>query len=513
MNPTMKKILKSSRFIIIAGLISKLLSLTKETLIASKLGSGAETDTYFTAIIAATLLADIIGEGISLGVVPILFKIEAKNGKKHKLSYINNLLHIVILSALGLIFLGWFFSPVVLKILVRGIEGKDLQSMLKLVRVGLPMGLFVMVRSIFIAFLHSEHSFRAGAKSWIYYYSVYIIFLTFFSNHGIYGLMITGIVASIVQLCSVIPTSINEGYKYESILNFNDVYLKEFLIMLIPIVISTSINMINVVVDKSFASTLVSGSKSWLNYSDTIIQLILGIFVTGIITVLFPMFCQKFNGGDTTSLKNLMSIGTRLILSVIVPTMIILITLANPIVKLLFERGKFGTTDTLMTSQVLVYYALGLISMSMILILTNFHYATHDPITPMKFAFIGVIANFILNLILVKLMAVNGLALATSISSTLIVVLLIKDINKDSQIVNMKHVKKGFVKLLPVIVAMVVAILLVYNILEFISWDNVIIDIIQLIISISIGVTTYIKLGIKTESTLWEITESSKAQV
>lgn len=508
----MKKVIRSSKFIVTAGVLSKLLSLTKESLIASQLGSGAATDTYFTAIIAAYLLADIIGEGISLGIVPILSKIEAKKGKEHKLSFVNNLLHIVVLFGLGLIFLLWFFSPRIIRILARGIQGEDFKFMLQLVRIGLPIGLFILTRSVFVGFLHSEYSFKAVAKSWIYYYIVFIIYLAFFSKYGVYGLMTAGIIASMIQLFSILPDSIDKGYRYKATLNFKDVYFKELLIMLMPVVISTSVNMINVVIDKAFASTLVAGSKSWLNYSNAIIQLILGIFVTGIITVLLPMFSHKFNKEDSNPLENLLRGGTRLILSIIIPTMVVLISLSNPIVKLIFERGKFGIADTLMTSQVLIFYTLGLLSMSMILLLTNFYYAAHNPLTPMKFAFIGVLTHFILNFILIKPMAVNGLALANSLSSTLIVILLINDIHKNFKLVSLDNAKEELFKLLPVIISMTIVMVASHNILDLIPWDNMIINTIKLFISISLGILTYIKLSIKTKSALWQFTEKDQPE-
>ncbi|NLJ77784.1 MAG: murein biosynthesis integral membrane protein MurJ [Tissierellia bacterium] len=490
---------------------NQLLGLTKQMLIAYKLGSGAETDAYFTAIIATILLANIIGEAISLGTEPILSKIENKKGKEHKLNYVNNLLHIVILLAIGILVLHWLLSPIIIKILVRGIEGKNLQDMLKLVRVGLPMGLFILIRAIFIAFLHSEDSPKSEFKSCLFYYAAYILFLTYFSHHGIHGLIITGIVASILQLCSIIPTAVAKGYRYKAILNFQSIYLREFFIALWPVVLGTSINMINVAVDKSFASTLITGSKSWLNYSDVIIHVAIGILVMGMIIIVIPALGKRFAGNDITSLKSLMDKGMHMVTSVVLPAMIVIITLANPIVKLLFERGKFAPADTLITSQVLIHYALGLVGIAIMLILINCHYAIHDPITSTKFVTLGVIINFILNWILINPMAVHGLALATSLSNTLVAALLIWNINKDTHIVDMKKVGKGLLRLFPILVTMAIVLLLTYNILNLIPWENTIMDMFQLLISIIAGIFIYSKLALKNENKLLKVHEKGEA--
>ena len=101
-----------------------------------------------------------------------------------------------------------------------------------------------------------------------------------------------------------------------------------------PIVIGISINRVNIVVDKSIASTLSPGSISWLNYANDIIQLILGIFITAIVTVLFPIISQEFSRENIESLRTTMLMGTKIVLSIVIPAMVILVTLSEPIVRL-----------------------------------------------------------------------------------------------------------------------------------------------------------------------------------
>ena len=176
-----KKAMKSAQMIIVFSIISRALSLTKESLIASKIGNYFTTDSYFTAFVASTLLADIIGEGISTSMVPILLRIEAKDGKEKKIEYVNNMLHLAILFSLALIMLSWILSPIVIKIMAKGFLEDEFNLSVKLMKVGLPIILFIIVRSVFIAFLQSNHGFKAGAKSWAYYNMVYIVFLVFFN--------------------------------------------------------------------------------------------------------------------------------------------------------------------------------------------------------------------------------------------------------------------------------------------------------------------------------------------
>ncbi|MCF6460412.1 murein biosynthesis integral membrane protein MurJ [Clostridium sp. Cult3] len=481
------KAVKSVWIIIIFGIASKILGFIKETLIASEIGCCFRTDAYFVAFAGATLLAEILGEGISTSMVPVLLKIEAKEGKEKKIDYVNNLLHITILASLILLVLGWLLSPAIINIMAKGFKGEEFYLTVKLMKIGLPIISLIMIRSVFVAYLQSNHGFKAGAKSWIYYNIVYIIYLIFFNQYGTYGLMVAGILASLSQLFSVIPASKNMGYRYEKILDFKDVYFKEMLIVMLPILLALSINRINIIVDKTIASTLSVGSISWLNYANDIIQLVLGIFVTAIVTVLFPIISQEYHGEDVESLKDTMKKGMRWILNIIVPATLILVLLSEPIVRLFFQRGAFGPEATYMTSKALTYYALGLGSMAFVLILTKIHYAMHDSLTPTLHAIFGVVVNLIFSIILSKYMGIAGIALATSISTTLVTILLITRLNGNMKVIDIHRNWKSLLKLFIRGAIMALVIWVSFYLLG----DNSL----GLVVSIGLGIGVYVGMG------------------
>ena len=416
--------------------------------------------------------------------VPVLLKIETKEGKEKKIGYVNNLLHIIMLTSLILMILGWFLSPIIIRIMAKGFRGEEFHLAVKLMRVGLPIISLIMIRSVFVAYLQSNHGFKAGAKSWVYYNIVYIIYLVLFNQYGTYGLMVAGILASLSQLFSVIPASKNMGYRYEKKLDIKDVYLKEMLIVMLPILLALSINRINIIVDKTVASSLSAGSISWLNYANDIIQLVLGIFVTAIVTVLFPIISQEYHGEDVESLKNTMKKGMGWILNIIVPATLILVLLSEPIVRLFFQRGAFGPEATHMTAKALTYYALGLGSMAFVLILTKIHYAMHDSLTPTIHAILGVIINIILSIVLSEYMGTAGIALATSISTTLVTILLITGLNNKMKVIDIHKNWKSLIKFILRAIIMAIAVWVSFNLLG----DNFL----GLIISIVLGIGIYV---------------------
>lgn len=476
--------------IITIGIASKILGFTKGVLQASNIGCCFNTDSYFVAFMAATLIAEIIGEGISTSMVPVLLKIETKEGKEKKLDYVNNMLNITVLTSFVLIFFTWLLSPIIIKVMARGFDQESYKVTLDLMKLGLPIIFFIMVRAIFVAFLQSNHAFKAGAKSWIYYNIVYIVYLVIFSDFGTYGLMIAGIVASASQLIPTVSASINMGYKYKRILDYKNVFLREMLIIIIPMLLGLSINRVNLFIDNTIASGLPSKSISLLNYADDIIQLILGMFITAIVTVLFPIIAQKYNSGDMEAAKKIINQGMGIIIKIVVPVTMTLIVLSEPIVRALFERGAFGSESTVLTSEILVYYSLGLGSMALILILTKIYYAMHDSVTPMKFAFIGVMTNLILNIVLSKHMGAKGIALATSLSTILVRVLLVTDLNKKINLIDIHKDIKSIRKLLISTAFMTASILISFELLGKLAGNTI-----NVIASIGIGFLVYLGMN------------------
>lgn len=187
--------------------------------------------------------------------------------------------------------------------------------------------------------------------------------------------------------------------------------------MSLPVFIGVAINELNVLVDKSLASSLVSGSISALNYANKLNSLILGVFISAITTVIFPLLAKESNSGNIKGMKMIMRYGVNLILLITIPATVGLIVLAKPIVEVAFETGEFDATATIMTTQALIFYSLGLVAMALRLLITKVYYSLQDTKTPMVNSAISVGFNIVLNIILVRFMTHAGLALATSIAT------------------------------------------------------------------------------------------------
>jgi len=412
------KAAKSVFILAVFALISKILGFFREILIASEFGAGIESDAFFIAQTATTLISAIFIGSIKTTMIPILSAIETKEGKKAKILHTNNFLNILILITILFILLIFVITPYFIKILAVGFEGQQLELAVLLTRLGLPIIFLACLLNIFRGYLQSEMRFAEEGISALPFNFVFIFYLIFLSNiFGIKGLMIANVVAILSQILIQIPNLKKTGFKYNVYINFDDPYVKKLMLLLPPVLISVGISDLNRIIDRSLASTLLEGSISALNYGSRLTNLIQGIFIATLSTVIFPMLSNEINSGNMENFKKMLRYGFNTIVLITIPATVGMIVLAEPIVRIAFQRGVFDAKATYLTTGALVFYSIGLIGVSLKFLLNRAYYSMQDTKTPMINSVIAVIINIVLNFILIRYMAHNGLALATSISA------------------------------------------------------------------------------------------------
>ena len=144
-----KQAAKSVAILIVISFITKFLGFFREMLVAKNFGAGFDTDTYFVAGSAIALFTTMINSALSRTLIPILAEVEVKEGKAGKLRHVNNVLNIMVLIAIATIIIAWIASPIAIKIIAYGFEGKQFDLAVLLMRIGLPAILFSVINGIF----------------------------------------------------------------------------------------------------------------------------------------------------------------------------------------------------------------------------------------------------------------------------------------------------------------------------------------------------------------------------
>jgi len=487
-----KKAVKSAFIIIFFSFGSKILGFIREMLIAAKFGSALETDTFFIALSAISLFTTLITQSIVTTMIPVLSKIEAIDGKGNKEIHVNNFLNVFFMISIVILIFAWTLAPLILKVLAYGFKEEQFNLAVSMMRIGTPSICIAAVLGVFRGNLQSELLFTESAASDLPFNIVYIFFLLFLSNkYGIKGLMITSVFALGSKIIIQIPGIKRVGFKYRLKFNLKDKYLKDTMYLLPPILLSVGIADLNSIVDRSLSSTLIEGSISALNYANRMNTLITGIFIAAITTVTYPMLSEEANKDSFNGLKKVASHSINTILLITIPATIGMIILANPLVRVLFQRGAFDSNATHMTSGALVFYAIGLSGTALTSLLNNVYYSLQDTKSPMIFTVFCVAANIVLNLILIRIMQHRGLALATSISVNISAILLIYGLKrKIGSLEFMKSIKCG-IKSLTASIIMGIAVYIIYNTAYTLLGDGLISCSIALALSIFIGILIY----------------------
>ena len=488
---------QSAAMISVFTLLSKFLGFIREVMIADRFGSGMETDTYFVAMTATVIIVGTLGAALNTTLIPIFSEIGERYGNKGKLKYLNNILNLVLIITMVIIILGFIFSPIVIKVLAKGFEGAQFDLAVKLNRIGLPIALFLGLTHVLSGLLHSSQIFGPPAMSGLPYNFVFLIYLIFFSkNVNINVLMVVSVIAASTQFLILVPAVKHMGYKYKAKINFRDRYLSKAMVLILPVLLGSAVHQINVIVDKTLASDLIDGSISSLTYASRINEMVIAVFIMAITTVIFPMLSNAFSRDDIGEVKDILGQGVNIILLITVPATIGLLILAQPLVYLFFERNAFDELATMMTSQALTFYSIGLVGSSLRLMLNKVFYSLQDTVTPMKNGIIAVGLNLVLNLILVRTMWHSGLALATSISATLSTLLLMWNLRNKIGSLGIKGYLICFLKTLAASLIMGLVVYLLYYKLGAFLPAKKMIQILLLIVSAGIGAVIYFILCI-----------------
>jgi putative peptidoglycan lipid II flippase len=490
-----QQVFKSAAMIAVFTLLSKGLGFIREVMIASKFGSGMETDTYFVAMTATVMIMSTLGSAMNTTLVPIFSEIGTKRGKAGKLRSLNNILNIVFLITLILAILAYIFSPLTIRILAKGFKGEQFDLAVNLNRIGLPIIIFLGFTHVFEGFLQSSQVFGPHAIMGIPYNAVFLIYLIFFAkNTNINVLMLVSVIASATQFLIQIPAARHLGFKYSLNVNVRDPYVKKALFLVLPVLLGSTMQQINVIIDKTLASELVEGSISALSYAARVNDMVISVFIAAITTVVFPMLSEAFSKNDTNEVTNILNQGISIIFIITVPATIGLLILSQPLVQLFFQRGAFSTEASIMTSGALFYYSIGLVPIAIRLMLNKVFYSLQDTKTPMINGGIAVLLNVVLNVILIKHMEHRGLALATSISSIVTSLLLLIDLRIKLGPLGIKRMLLVFIKTLLSALVMGFVVYLIYYVLGGVLPQIQALQLLILLVSIAVGAIIYFVL-------------------
>jgi putative peptidoglycan lipid II flippase len=233
----------------------------------------------------------------------------------------------------------------------------------------------------------------------------------------IMAIAIAAILGGVGQAAIQWPALTSEGFRYRPFLDLRDSGLKHVLILMGPGTLGLAATQVNLFVNTLLATSQGTGAVSWLTYAFRLMYLPIGLFGVSIATAVLPLASAHAAIDDPAAIRRTVSRGIGLMLMLNVPATLGLFVLATPIVRLLFERGRFLPADTAATAVALRLYAIGLVGYSAARIVSPVFYALGRSRIPVAASIASIFVNVSASILLVRLMGFRGLALGTSFAA------------------------------------------------------------------------------------------------
>ena len=403
----------------VASLVSRLFGLIRDRTLAAHFGAGDVLDAYFAAFKIPDLIFNLLILGaLSSAFIPVFTEYIKRNGKDEAWSLVNSLMNFGIIVLTGILLLIVVFAPYLAQFIVPGFEPDKQVMVATLMRIMLLSPLFFGLSNLAGGVLNSFKNFLVYATAPIVYnlgIIAGVIFLVpIFGYIGLaYGVVLGAFLHMLIQLPSVFAL----GYKYRMHINLKHPALRQIALLMIPRTLGIAAQQISTLVNTIIASTLAVGSIAVLNLADNLYSLPISIFGISFAIAVFPTLAERYTLKQPGEFKQDFVQTLRQILYFIVPTMMIYWLLRAQIVRLVLGSGQFGWEDTRFTVSVLAFFTFGMAAQAIIPLLARSFYALQDTKTPFYTGLMAVVINIIGALVLIKYLAVVGLALAISISA------------------------------------------------------------------------------------------------
>jgi putative peptidoglycan lipid II flippase len=427
-----KKLLKSGMIVSAMTLISRVLGLVRDIVIANLMGAGAAADLFFFANKIPNFLRRLFAEGaFAQAFVPVLTEYEknksrsevtqliaAVSGTLGTIVTVITLIGVLGSSVITALFgFGWF-----LEWYHGGVDAYKFELASSMLKITFPYLWFITFTALSGAILNTLGKFAVAAFTPVFLNIAIISCAVFLSPQLAqpeFGLAIGVLLGGAIQFFFQIPFMAKEGMLVRPKWDWHHEGVVKIRTLMIPALFGVSVSQINLLLDTFIASFLQTGSISWLYYSDRLLEFPLGLFGIAIATVILPSLSSSHVSKSQDYFAKTVDWGMRMVCLLGFPAMLGLIVLAEPMLRVLFMRGEFDMQDVSMASMSLFAYGAGLLSFMMIKVLAPGYYARQDTKTPVKFGIIAMVSNMVLNIIFAIPFGYVGLAIATSLSATL----------------------------------------------------------------------------------------------
>lgn len=417
------RVIRAVGTISFATLISRILGFARDMVVARAFGAVGVTDAFFVAFRIPNLLRRLLGEGaLSTAFIPVFAEYRAKASSREFARMLRAISGAMVAVLAAVTLAGILLAPWIVKVTAPGFWSEPAKALLTvgLTRLMFPYLFFVGLAALATGVLNFLRHFLTPALSPVVF-NLSLIAATLWLAPSLpepitalaWGVLLGGV----GQLCLQLPALVRRGISLRLAVEPDHPAIGRISRLLAPTIFGLAVTQLNVFVNTLIASFLREGSISYLYYADRVMEFPFGIFSIAIATAVLPTMADQAVRQQVAELKATLAFALRLVVFISIPASLGLLILADPIVRVLFERGQFGPASTAATAWALGFYALGLTTFSAVKVVAPAFYALRDTRTPVWIGIGAMAVNVGASLLLMGPLAHGGLALATTLAS------------------------------------------------------------------------------------------------
>ena len=406
-----------------ATLASRVLGFVRDMVMARAFGAGPVTDAFFVAFRIPNLLRRLLAEGaLSTAIIPVFTEYLERAGRAEFGRMVRAVTGVAIVVLCVVSGLGMLLAPWIVRVMAPGwADDPELIGLAgRLTTLMFPYLLLVGLAALAMGALNAQHRFFTAALGPAVLNVAMILSVLCLAGRmspPVFSLAVGVLVGGAGQLLVQLPELARLGVPLRPSAEWSHPAVRLIAGRLWPAVFALAAVQVTVLVNTLLASLLPEGTVSYLYYADRVMEFPLGVFGIALATAALPSMAGQAARGEHRALIDMLGFSLRLSAFVALPAAVGLIALGHPIVRLLFERGEFTPADAVATTQALAGYAVGLPAFSATRIAAQTFYALGDTRTPVWAGLASVAANVVFALTLMWPLQHAGLALATSLSA------------------------------------------------------------------------------------------------
>lgn len=402
--------------------VSRVAGLVREIAASTLFGTRGPINAFVIAFTVPNLLRSLVADAaLSAAFVPVFTELQ-EQGRHREARRLAGALIGLISLVLGLMsVLAIVLAPVVMPFFAPGLPDDLTDDLILLSQIMFPIVVLLGLTGLVSGILQAAGEFGPTAFVPVLWNAVILVGLLAVApliegDARVYAYAVAILVGTAAQLLYLLPYLRGKG-PFPISLGLGNPHIRQVLVLMLPVTISLGLINVNASVGGIFATLVSEEAPRAIDAAFRLYILPQGVFSVAISTVLFPTISRLAARDDIDELRRTVADGLRQIVFMLAPATAFLMVLSEPVVRLVFEHGRFDERSTALTSEALFFFTIGLAFNGASLLLIRAFFSLQRPWLPTAVAFGGFVLNALLDLALYVPLGVGGIPLATSISS------------------------------------------------------------------------------------------------